>query len=229
MIKTENLTIGYDNKVVLKNVNINISEGEYVCVVGQNGSGKSTLLKTMLGLNKPIEGKIKIDDKVSIGYVPQRLQIQQDFPATVLEIVLSGCLKKMKWFPFYTKREKMLAAKYLRMLQISSLKHKSFSELSGGQQQRVLIARALCATNKVLFLDEPFTALDVTTELKLYSVLRKINKEENVTIVIITHDIEHVLRYANRVIHIDETIVFDGSKEDYLVSPFINEIKGGAE
>lgn len=229
MIKTENLTIGYDNKVVLKNVNINISEGEYVCVVGQNGSGKSTLLKTMLGLNKPIEGKIKIDDKVSIGYVPQRLQIQQDFPATVLEIVLSGCLKKMKWFPFYTKREKLLATKYLRMLQISSLKHKSFSELSGGQQQRVLIARALCATNKVLFLDEPFTALDVTTELKLYSVLRKINKEENVTIVIITHDIEHVLRYANRVIHIDETIVFDGSKEDYLVSPFINEIKGGAE
>ena len=229
MIKTENLVIGYDNKVVLRNVNINITEGEYVCIVGQNGSGKSTLLKTMLGLNKPIEGKITIDDKVSIGYVPQRLQIQQDFPATVFEIVLSGCLKKMKWFPFYTKKEKMLASKYLKMLQISSLKHKSFSELSGGQQQRVLIARALCATNKVLFLDEPFIALDTTTVLKLYSVLRKINREENVTIVLITHDIEDILRYVTRVIQIDETIVFDGSKEDYLDSPFINEIKGGIE
>ena len=229
MIKTENLSIGYDNKVVLRNINLYIQEGEYVCIVGQNGTGKSTLLKTLIGLTKPIDGKVIIEDKNSIGYVPQRLQIQQDFPATVMEIVMSGCLKKMKWFPFYTKKEKALATKYLKMLQISSLKNKSFSELSGGQQQRVLIARALCATNKVLFLDEPFTALDKTTQLKLYSVLRKINKEENVTIVIITHDIEDVLRYANRVIHIDETIVYDGIIEEYIKSPFIKEIKGGIE
>lgn len=229
MIKTENLSIGYDNKLVLKNVNIDIQEGEYVCIVGQNGTGKSTLLKTLLGLIKPLDGKIIIADKESMGYVPQRLQIQQDFPATVMEIVMSGCLRKMKWFPFYTKKEKILASKYLKMLQISSLKNKSFSELSGGQQQRVLIARALCATSKVLFLDEPFTALDTTTKLKLYSVLRKINKEENVTIVIITHDVEDILRYANRIIHIDETIVFDGTVDEYMMSPFIKEIKGGTE
>lgn len=229
MIKTENLSIGYDNKLVLKNVNIDIQEGEYVCIVGQNGTGKSTLLKTLLGLIKPLDGKIIIADKESMGYVPQRLQIQQDFPATVMEIVMSGCLRKMKWFPFYTKKEKILASKYLKMLQISSLKNKSFSELSGGQQQRVLIARALCATSKVIFLDEPFTALDTTTKLKLYSVLRKINKEENVTIVIITHDVEDILRYANRIIHIDETIVFDGTVDEYMMSPFIKEIKGGTE
>lgn len=229
MIKVENLTIGYDNQIILKNINLNIKEGEYVCIIGHNGSGKSTLLKTMIGLNKPLSGKITIDDKLSMGYVPQALQVQQDFPATVNEIVMSGCLKKMKWRPFYTKKERELANKYLKMLQISSLKRKSFSELSGGQQQRVLIARALCATNRVLFLDEPFTALDGYAALKLYNVLRKINREDNVTIVIISHDVEAILRYADHVIHIDETIVFDGRKEEYLESSFMKELKGGNE
>lgn len=229
MIKVEDLTIGYDNQIILKDVNININEGEYVCIVGTNGSGKSTLLKTMIGLNKPLSGKITIADKVSIGYVPQELHLQQDFPATVSEIVMSGCLKKMKWRPFYTKKERDLANKYMKMLQISTLKRKSFSELSGGQQQRVLIARALCATNKVLFLDEPFTALDGYGALKLYNILKKINIEEKVTIVMISHDIDHALRYANHVIHVDETIIFDGSKEEYLESAFIKTLKGGGE
>lgn len=229
MIKVENLTIGYDNQIILKNVNINIKEGEYVCIIGANGSGKSTLLKTMIGLNKPLSGKITIDDKVSIGYVPQTLHLQQDFPATVNEIVMSGCLKKMKWRPFYTKKERDLVNKQMKLLQISSLKRKSFSELSGGQQQRALIARALCATNKVLFLDEPFTALDGHGALKLYNILKKINIEEKVTIVMISHDIEDALRYANHVIHIDETICFDGTKEEYLESSFMKKLKGGVE
>ena len=229
MIKVENLTIGYDNQVILKDINLSIKEGEYVCIIGANGSGKSTLLKTILGLNKPLSGKIIVDDKISIGYVPQALQVQQDFPATVNEIVMSGCLKKMKWRPFYTKKERDLAHKNMKLLQITSLKHKSFSELSGGQQQRALIARALCATNKVLFLDEPFTALDGYGALKLYGILKKINKENNVTIVIISHDVETILRYANHVIHVDETIVFDGTKDEYLESSFMKEFKGGAE
>ncbi len=229
MIKIENLTIGYDNQIILKDLNLHIKEGEYVCIIGANGSGKSTLLKTMIGLNKPLSGKIKIAGKSSIGYVPQALQIQQDFPATVNEIVMSGCLKKMKWRPFYTKKEKELAYKNMKLLKITSLKNKLISELSGGQQQRVLIARALCATNKVLFLDEPFTALDGYGALKLYGILKKLNKEENVTIVMISHDIDTALRYADHVVHIDETIVFDGTKEEYLESPLMKNIKGGAE
>ncbi|MBQ8293073.1 MAG: metal ABC transporter ATP-binding protein [Bacilli bacterium] len=229
MIKTENLTIGYDNEIILKNVNINIKEGEFVCLIGDNGSGKSTLLKTMIGLNKPLSGKIIIDGKASIGYVPQTLQVQPDFPATVNEIVMSGCLKKMKWRPFYTKKERELASKYMKMLQISQFKHRSFSELSGGQQQRVLIARALCATSKVLFLDEPFSALDRYATLKLYGVLHKINRDDNVTVVIISHDVETTLRHATRVVHINETIVFDGTKDEYMQSAFMKDYKGGAE
>ena len=155
--------------------------------------------------------------------------LQQDFPATVNEIVMSGCLKKMKWRPFYTKKERDLANKNMKLLQISSLKNKSFSELSGGQQQRALIARALCATNKVLFLDEPFTALDGYGALKLYGILKKLNRDEHVTIVMISHDVDTVLRYANHVIHVDETIVFDGTKEEYLESSFMKEYKGGNE
>ena len=229
MIKIENLTIGYDNQIILKNLNLHVKEGEYVCIIGANGSGKSTLLKTILGLNKPLSGKIKITGKSSIGYVPQALQIQQDFPATVNEIVMSGCLKKMKWRPFYTKKEKELAYKNMKLLKITSLKNKLISELSGGQQQRVLIARALCATNKILFLDEPFTALDGYGALKLYGILKKLNKEEKVTIVMISHDIDTALRYVDHVVHIDETIVFDGTKEEYLESPLMKNIKGGAE
>lgn len=229
MIKLENLTIGYDNQIILKDVNLSINEGEYVCILGANGSGKSTLLKTVLGLIKPLTGKIIIDKKTSIGYVPQAKMLQQDFPATVNEIVMSGCLKKMKWRPFYTKKERDLANKNMKLLQISSLKNKSFSELSGGQQQRALIARALCATNKVLFLDEPFTALDGYGALKLYGILKKLNRDEHVTIVVISHDVDTILRYANHVIHVDETIVFDGTKEDYLESSFMKEYKGGNE
>ena len=229
MIKLEKLTIGYDNQIILKDVNLIINEGEYVCILGANGSGKSTLLKTVLGLVKPLSGKIIIDKKTSIGYVPQAKMLQQDFPATVNEIVMSGCLKKMKWRPFYTKKERDLANKNMKLLQISSLKNKSFSELSGGQQQRALIARALCATNKVLFLDEPFTALDGYGALKLYGILKKLNRDEHVTIVMISHDVDTVLRYANHVIHVDETIVFDGTKEEYLESSFMKEYKGGNE
>lgn len=229
MIKLEKLTIGYDNQIILKDVNLIINEGEYVCILGANGSGKSTLLKTVLGLVKPLSGKIIIDKKTSIGYVPQAKMLQQDFPATVNEIVMSGCLKKMKWRPFYTKKERDLANKNMKLLQISSLKNKSFSELSGGQQQRALIARALCATNKVLFLDEPFTALDGYGALKLYGILKKLNRDEHVTIVVISHDVDTILRYANHVIHVDETIVFDGTKEEYLESSFMKEYKGGNE
>ena len=229
MIKVEGLTIGYDNQIILKDLNLHIKEGEYVCIIGENGSGKSTLLKTIIGLNKPLAGKITLDDKTSIGYVPQALQIQQDFPATVNEIIMSGCLKKMKWRPFYTKKERELAYKNMKLLKITSLKNKLISELSGGQQQRVLIARALCATSKVLFLDEPFTALDGYGALKLYGILKKLNKEEHVTIVMISHDIDMALRHANHVIHIDQTIVFDGPKEEYLESNLIKNIKGGNE
>ena len=196
LLTCHDLAVGYDNKVVLSNVNLEITNGDYVCIVGSNGSGKTTLIKTLVNLIPPISGKLKYDSTVepkSIGYLPQKLEVQTDFPASVLEIVLSGCLNRLGWFPFYRKREKELAMRYIKLLEIENIKNKPFRSLSGGQQQRVLLARALCSTEKILFLDEPFAGLDVMMAQHLYEILDKINKEYGVTIVIISHDVNTII------------------------------------
>ena len=162
-IRATNLSIGYNFHSIFKKINFTIEYGDFVCLVGGNGVGKSTLIKTILGLYPTIAGKIHYDKNTkleSIGYLPQRLEISNDFPASVYEVVLSGCLNKLKWKPFYTRKEKELVNRNMKLLGIDKIKHKSFKELSGGQMQRVLIARAICATNKLIILDEPFVALD---------------------------------------------------------------------
>ena len=218
-IKATNLSIGYNFHSIFKKINFSIEYGDFVCLVGGNGVGKSTLIKTILGLYPAIAGKIHYDKNTkleSIGYLPQRLEISNDFPASVYEVVLSGCLNKLKWKPFYTKKEKELVNRNMKLLGIDKIKHKSFKELSGGQMQRVLIARAICATNKLIILDEPFVALDKKMVAQLEDTIRKINKELGVTILIVTHNFHTIHNITNKVIELSTDGCKCFTKEEYL-------------
>lgn len=216
----ENLSVGYEGKPILQNLNFQICKGDYLCIVGENGSGKSTLMKTILGLLSPIGGKILTGDgllKNEIGYLPQQTIVQKDFPASVREIVLSGCQGRLRFRPFYNKEEKQLAEKNMNRMGILSLKDRCYRELSGGQQQRVLLARALCATQKVLLLDEPVSGLDPKVTLEMYHLIAQLNKTENITIIMISHDIHAAVNYASHILYIGKEIFF-GTKEEYLSS-----------
>lgn len=218
ILVSKNLVIGYENRVVLKDVNLEINEGDYVCLFGNNGAGKSTLVKTILGLIPKLKGEITFSKDISqrsIGYLPQHNDNLDNFPASVYEVVRSGCLNRIKNRPFYTKKEIQRTKEMLKILEIEDLENRSFSELSGGQKQKVLLARALCATDKVLILDEPFAGLDGATAKKLYTTLDKINKELGVTLIIVSHFIEDLLRHANKVIHLSQSCLFCGNPEEY--------------
>ena len=217
----QNLTVGYDGRAVLQGLNFEVSPGDYLCIVGENGSGKSTLMKTILGLQAPISGRILTGDglrKNEIGYLPQQTQAQKDFPASVREIVLSGCQGRCGSRPFYSKEEKRLAEENIGKMGIGSLTKRCYRELSGGQQQRVLLARALCATRKMLLLDEPVSGLDPKVMAEMYERIEKLNREEGITVIMISHDISAALRYASHILHIGSALFF-GTKADYLQSP----------
>ncbi|HCH67880.1 MAG TPA: ABC transporter [Clostridiales bacterium] len=220
LLACRNLSVGYDGKAVLENLNFSVESGEYLCVVGENGSGKSTLMKTLLGLQQPLSGQILRGDglqKNEIGYLPQQTVVQKDFPASVREIVLSGCQGRCGWRPFYNRAEKAFTEEILKKLRIDDLASRCYRELSGGQQQRVLLARALCATRKLLLLDEPVTGLDPKATAELYALIERLNREDKITVLMISHDIEAALRYADHILHIGQQ-VFYGTKEDYLKS-----------
>lgn len=215
-LKCTNLTLGYNSKVILENLNFEVEKGDYLCILGENGSGKTTLMKTLLHLLKPISGTIQIGDgllKDEIGYLPQQTDVQKDFPASVKEIVLSGCQSRCGRRFWYNKEEKKLANDIMEKLEISNLSKKCYRELSGGQQQRVLLARALCATQKMLLLDEPITGLDPQATEEMYSLIKKLN-ENGITIIMISHDVEAALKYAKHVLHIGKNVFF-GDVKDY--------------
>lgn len=217
----QNLTVGYDGRTVLQGLNFEVNPGDYLCIVGENGSGKSTLMKTILGLQAPIGGRILTGDglrKNEIGYLPQQTQVQKDFPASVREIVLSGCQGRCGSRPFYSKEEKRLAEENIGKMGIGSLTKRCYRELSGGQQQRVLLARALCATRKMLLLDEPVSGLDPRVTAEMYGLIETLNREEGITVIMISHDISAALRYASHILHIGDSVFF-GTKADYLQSP----------
>ena len=217
----ENLWVGYDGTAVLQNLNFEVHTGDYLCVVGENGSGKSTLMKTILGLQAPISGRILTGDglrKNEIGYLPQQTQVQKDFPASVREIVLSGCQGRCGSRPFYSKEEKRLAEENIGKMGIGSLTKRCYRALSGGQQQRVLLARALCATRKMLLLDEPVSGLDPRVTAEMYGLIETLNREEAITVMMISHDISAALKYASHILHIGDSVFF-GTKADYLRSP----------
>ncbi|MBR5650001.1 metal ABC transporter ATP-binding protein [Pseudobutyrivibrio sp.] len=209
ILTAKELTVGYDKQPVLKNINFQINSGDYFCIVGENGSGKTTLMKTILGLLPPIEGSIEVGQglmKNQIGYLPQQSDVQRDFPATVYEIVLSGCQNSLKGF-FYSRAQKKLALENIEKMGISHLKNKCYRQLSGGQQQRVLLARALCATTKVLLLDEPVAGLDPNVTKEMYDLIGQLNSQ-GLTVIMISHDIENVKKYA--------TVIFDVNKLDVI-------------
>ena len=188
----QRLCVGYDGESVLQDLTFELLAGDYLCIVGENGSGKSTLMKTILGLQMPISGRILTGDglrKNEIGYLPQQTVIQKDFPASVREIVLSGCLGRCGSRPFYNKEEKKLAAEAMEKMQITRLARRCYRELSGGQQQRVLLARALCATQKMLLLAEPVSGLDPKVTAEMYTLIEKLNREDGITVIMISHDV----------------------------------------
>lgn len=212
-----NLSLGYENQVIKSNISFSVNKGDYLCVIGENGSGKSTLMKAILKLNSQISGDIKFGDGLKekqIGYLPQQTQAQRDFPATVYETVISGCLNKCGLRPFYNKEEKKLAYDNMQKLGIETLAKKCYRELSGGQQQRVLLARALCAASEMLILDEPVAALDPVASESLYELIKKINLS-GTTIIMISHDIKGAVKYASHILDMNEPCFF-GTKDEYL-------------
>ncbi|MBR6034125.1 MAG: metal ABC transporter ATP-binding protein [Clostridia bacterium] len=201
VIDIKNLSFGYFSEHdVLKNVNMQVKEGDFLCIVGENGSGKSTLIKCILGLNKVTKGEINVNGR--IGYLPQMTEVQNNFPATIEEIVLSGTLPDNIKRIFYTKEDKQKAKETMEKLQLYEMRKKCFYELSGGQKQRVLIARSLCATDKIILLDEPVNGLDPKIVIEIYELLQKLNREHGITIVMVSHDVERAVQYATRVIEI---------------------------
>ena len=219
-ITCQNITLGYEGHAVAKNISFSVNQGDYLCIVGENGSGKSTLMKTILGLQQPLAGSILTGDSLKqteIGYLPQQTEVQRDFPASVAEIVISGCQARMGLRPFYTKDEKELAKKNMERMRITEFAGRCYRELSGGQQQRVLLARALCATQKCLLLDEPVSGLDPKVTAEMYALIDELNKD-GITIIMISPDISAAVKYASHILHISQKVFF-GTKEDYLNSP----------
>ena len=232
LLKCEHVDFGYENQDAVIDVSLEVSTGDYICIVGENGSGKSTLMKGILGLLKPTEGKIEISEelkKAGIGYLPQQTAAQKDFPATVFEVVISGCLGKRGNRPFYSPKEKQTALSNLERLGIADLKKSCFRDLSGGQKQRALIARALCATDKLLILDEPITGLDPSAIQDFYSIIRKLNREEQVAILMVSHDMANIVRQAGKILHLQQKALFWGTVLDYLKSGIGNQFLGGEE
>ena len=223
LITCKDLSLGYENTRVAEHLSFTVEEGDYLCIVGENGSGKSTLMKTLLGLRPPLAGQIEFGGglhKNEIGYLPQQTPIQRDVPASVQEVVLSGCLSRCGLRPFYTKEEKALAARNMQRLGIANLARRCYRELSGGQQQRVLLARALCATRKLLLLDEPVAGLDPKVTAELYDLVAELNRDDGITVIMISHDIAAALRYASHILHIGEgQRLFFGTAAAYLASP----------
>ena len=206
----EDLSLGYENQTIVEGLNFEVNSGDYLCIVGENGSGKTTLMKTLLNLKSPISGRIVTGDdlrKNEIGYLPQQTIVQKDFPASVQEIVLSGCQGRCGFRPFYNKEEKKLARENMERMGITDLAKRCYRDLSGGQQQRVLLARALCATRKVLLLDEPVAGLDPKVTTEMYNLISELNKE-GITIIMISHDIAAAVKYASHILHIGDSVFF---------------------
>ncbi|MBO4323911.1 MAG: ABC transporter ATP-binding protein [Lachnospiraceae bacterium] len=225
LLSIQNLSLGYESHVIAKDINFTVNAGDYLYIVGENGSGKSTLMRTLLGLKEPLGGSVLVGDglkKNEIGYLPQQTVVQKDFPASVREIVLSGCQGRCGLRPFYNREDRNRCEENMERMGITNLANRCYRELSGGQQQRVLLARALCATSKLLLLDEPVSGLDPKVTEEMYRLIADLNQGsimggEAITIIMISHDIAAAVKYATHILHIGSEIFF-GTKEEYLKS-----------
>lgn len=232
LITCQDVSFGYEGNTVVRNLSFDVHSGDYLCVVGENGSGKSTLIKGLLRLKAPQTGSISMANELlanEIGYLPQQTAAQKDFPASAFEVVLSGRLSARGIRPFYSRSDKALAEQNLKRLNIEALRDRCYRELSGGQQQRVLLARALCATKKVLLLDEPVAGLDPVVTQDLYRMIESINRESGITIIMVSHDIKSAVQYASHILHLENAQAFFGKTEDYLKSNVGTKFLGGDE
>ncbi len=230
ILTCENLCFAYDGVPVLEGVNFSLNAGSYLCIVGENGSGKSTLMKGLLGLKTPDSGKIVFGDglkSTEIGYLPQQTQLQRDFPASVWEVVLSGCLNSLGRRLHYHEEDRKRAAYNMERMGIEELKNRSYQELSGGQQQRVLLARALCATKKMLLLDEPVTGLDPIATGEMYNLIKLVNLCDDITVIMVSHDIHAAARYATHILHLGQKQLFFGTSTAYRESDLARRFLGG--
>lgn len=218
LLTCQNVALGYEGKPIVEGVNFSVDAGDYLCIVGENGSGKSTLMKTILNLKPPLKGSILTGGglrQTEIGYLPQQTVVQKDFPGSVKEIVLSGCLNRCGMRPFYNKAEKLLAYENMQRMGIECLARRCYRELSGGQQQRVLLARALCAARKMLLLDEPVAGLDPNAVTDMYELIARLNREDELTIVMISHDVVATVHFASHILHLGCEPPFFGSADEY--------------
>ncbi len=226
----KNVGFAYGGETVLSGVNFSVNAGDYLCIVGENGSGKSTLMKGILGLKEPSEGEIVFGDGLKaneIGYLPQQTGIQRDFPASVGEVVLSGRISGMGHRLFYSRADRQAASENLERMGIEELKDRCYMELSGGQQQRVLLARAMCATKKLLLLDEPVTGLDPNAANEMYNLIKLINLCDKISVIMVTHDVHEAVRYATHILHLGHGQLFFGSVEEYRKSDHVRRLLGG--
>ncbi len=230
LIKCDKISVAYEGQVVVRDLSFQIDSGDYLCIVGENGSGKSTLVKSLLGLKTPSKGSILLDDGLKqneIGYLPQQTIVQKDFPASVYEVVLSGRLNSRGWKPFYSAEDKKKARENMDLLGIRDIGRQCFRDLSGGQKQRVLLARALCATKKILLLDEPVTGLDPIVTAEFYQLIEEINQKSGIAVVMVSHDIESAVQYASHILHLQEKALFYGTAEEYQQSSIGKKFLGG--
>ncbi len=220
LLTCERLCLGYNGREIVHDLDFSVAAGDYLCIVGENGAGKSTLMRTILGLQPPLRGSVRFGEGLtsgSIGYLPQQTVVQRDFPASVGEIVLSGCQGRCGMRPFYRKEDKARARRMMERLGLTDLQRRCYRELSGGQQQRALLARALCSAETVLLLDEPVTGLDPVVAAELYRIIQDLNREDGVTILMVSHDVAAAAQYAGHILHIGPDPFF-GTRQEYLES-----------
>lgn len=230
LIYCNDLTFKYDGHIALQNATFHVNEGDYLGIVGENGSGKSTLIKGILNLKAPSSGTISFGEGLSlndVGYLPQQTAAQKDFPASVYEVVLSGKQNKKRFIPIYNSHDREEVDNNLKLLGISNLKHSCYRELSGGQQQRVLLARALCTAKKMILFDEPVSGLDPKITNEMYNLIQKLNKEEGITIIMVSHDVKSIVKYSTHILHLSGHGHFFGTTNEYKKSRLGFEFLGG--
>jgi zinc transport system ATP-binding protein len=217
----KDLTLGYEGNAVCQGLNLTVEKGDYLCIVGDNGSGKTTLMRALLSLKPALSGSISFGDGVTardIGYLPQQSELQKDFPASVEEVVLSGCTSRLGKRFFMSKADRLEAMQNMKMMNVYDLAKQSYRTLSGGQMQRVLLARALCAANKILILDEPVSGLDPHATADMYETIHHLNKHTGITIIMVTHDIDNALRDATAVLKISKEPTYYSSVDEYKLA-----------
>lgn len=230
LISCKNVYLRYENVSVVEDLSFEVQAGDYLCIVGENGSGKSTLIKSVLGLKETASGHLHFGDGLKskdVGYLPQQTTAQKDFPASVYEVVLSGCIGKKGGKILFSKQQKKIAEDNMRKLDILHLKKKCYRELSGGQQQRVLLARALCSADKMILLDEPVTGLDPVVTAEFYSLLKMLNKEYGITVIMVSHDLFAAVNNASHILHLKKNNSFFGTIEEYIQSDIYKKFSGG--